>query len=190
MERWRLRGNARGLSGARAAHKRVGQEAPRREHGVEELLLVLQREHDHEAARLELEALHELARHHLGGARAVELDHRVALGGLDERAVGPVLAHLRTREGGVSWNWVRSVAWCVVRFAQLASKLTWERDWLVSKLLRPSSRISGQLFSVRCTAWMNLQGRFGRGVCYREARGARVGASVGMQGAHGSSKNL
>lgn len=155
------------------AHKRVGQEAARREHGVEERLLVLQRDHDHEAARLELEALHELARHHLGGARAVELDHRVALGGLDERAVGPVLAHLRTREGGVTCNWARSAARCAVRFAQLASKLTCERDWLVSKLLRPSSRISGQLFSVRCTAWMYLQGWFGPGVLPRGKGRAR-----------------
>ena len=118
MERWRLRGNARGLSGARAAHKRVGQEAPRREHGVEERLLVLQREHDHEAARLKLEALHELARHHLGGARAVELEHRVALGGLDERAVGLRLVHLRTRTGGV----VELGAQCSARFDSLNSR--------------------------------------------------------------------
>lgn len=171
------------------AHKRVGQEAPRREHGVEERLLVLQRDHDHEAARLKLEALHELARHHLGGARAVELEHRVALGGLDERAVGLGLVHLRTRKGRVVWNWARSVA--RVRFAQLASKFTCERDWLVSKLLRPSSAISGQLFSVRCTAWMYLQGgvRPGRVLPRGEGRAHwRVGWNA--EGAHGSSKNL
>ena len=39
--------------------------------------------------------------------------------------------------------------------SSLTSKLTCERDWLVSKLLRPSSTMKGQLFSVKCTAWMN-----------------------------------
>ena len=53
----------------------------------------------------------------------------------------------------MSWNWV-----CSVRFdlLKLASKLTCERDWLVSKLFRPLSAISGQPFSVKWTAWMYL----------------------------------
>ena len=85
---------------ARFAYKRVGQEAPRREHGVKERALILQRDHDHEASRFKLKTLDELARHHLGGARAVQLDHRVALGRLDERAVGLLFVHLRSARGG------------------------------------------------------------------------------------------
>ena len=54
---------------------------------------------------------------------------------------------VRAREGG----------WRGWSGAERASKLTSERDWLVSKLLRPSSARKGQLFWVRCTAEMYLK---------------------------------
>ena len=73
----------------------IGHNAPGRHEGIKERLLILQRRHDHEAPRLKLEALHQLACHHLGGARAVQLEHRVAFGGLHERAVGSLLVHVK-----------------------------------------------------------------------------------------------
>ena len=87
---------------ARLAYKRVGQDAPRRHHGLKERLLVFHGQHQDEAPRLKLKAFDELAGDYFGGARAVELDHRVALGGLEERAVGLRLVHLGTSKGGVA----------------------------------------------------------------------------------------
>ena len=57
-----------------------------------------------------------------------------------------------------SWSIVWPLVGCTSAqsgFSESTSKFTCERDWLVSKLLRPSSAISGQLFSVRCNAEMN-----------------------------------